>query len=60
MHLTDQDLSLSVPSVTVGGPEMEVPNSSPLISDIPYTKDLETSLNPVIMEPGWLESLASS
>ena len=39
---------------------MEATNSSRLISDLLDTADLEALLNPIVLEPGWLESLASS
>ena len=39
---------------------MEVTNSNTLISDLLDTADLEASLNPIVLEPGWLESLASN
>ena len=60
VHLTDKGLSLSVPSVTVGESEIEVTNSNLLISDLLDTADLEALLNLILLEPGWLESLASS
>ena len=60
IHLTAKALSLYVLSVTVGESEMEVTNSNLLISDLLGTADLEASLNPIVLEPGWLESLPSS
>ena len=47
-------------SVTIGEPEMEVTNSNLLMPDLLDTADLEALLNPIVLEPGWLESLASS
>ena len=58
--LTDKGLSLSVPSATVGESNMEVTNSNLLVLDLLDTADLEASLNLIVLEPGWLESLASS
>ena len=57
VQLANQGLSLSVLSATIVEPEIEVPNSNPLISVFPDTADLEASLNPIVMELGWLESL---
>ena len=52
VHLTGKDLSLSVPSVTIGESEMEVTSSNLLISDLLDTVDLEALLNPVALELG--------
>ena len=57
IHITNQGLFLSIPSITVGEPEMEVTNSNPSISDLLDTANLEESLSPIVLEPGWLESL---
>ena len=60
VHLTDKGLSLIFLFVTVGESEIGVKNSNPLISDLLDTAYLEVLLNPIVLEPGWLESLASS
>ena len=60
IYLTNHGLSLYIFFFSVGEPEIEVKNSNPLISDLLNTIYLEASLNPSILEPGWLESLASS
>ena len=39
---------------------MEVTNSNLLISDLLDTADLEDLLNSIILEPRWMESLASN
>ena len=47
-------LSLSVPSVCIGKPEVGRPKTIPLVLDLLETKDLEVSLNPIII--GGLDS----
>ena len=58
IHLTDKGLYLPILSITVGESEMEVTNSNLLISDLLDTSDLEASFNPIVLESGWLKSLA--
>ena len=60
VKLADQGLPLFVISVSIGKPKVEVSNAIPLILDLLETSDLDASLNPAVLVPGFLESLASA